>query len=116
MVCYLRDVCPRSSDRSSLVQRPLVRRFGPGICRVFGASRLARPLDVEEVADALECLDPARLARLCAELPADSADPYPEVLEIVSVFGPPNLRQQLGVEDDLARVSREVLKQQPFGP
>src|SRR6185369_9335013 len=69
----------------------------------------------EEIADPLERPDPARLARLRAELPADPADPDPEVLEIVAILRAPDLRQELGVQDDLAGVRGEVLEEQPLG-
>ena len=74
-----------------------------------------RRLDVEQVADPLERLDPAGLARLRAELAADARDPDAQVLEVVAVLGAPDLGQELGVEDDLAGVRGEVLEEQPFG-
>src|SRR5512136_2468438 len=48
--------------------------------------------DVEQVADPLEGLDPARLARLGPELASNPADPDPQVVQVVAVFGPPDLR------------------------
>src|SRR4029078_6908346 len=72
--------------------------------------------DVEQVADALEGLDPAGLTGLGAELPADPRHPDPQVLEIVAVLRAPDLGQELGVEDDLAGVRGEMLEQEPFGP
>ena len=73
-------------------------------------------LDVEQVADALECPDPAGLAGLRTQLAADATDPDPQVLEVVAVFRSPDLGQELGVEDDLAGMRGEVLKEQPLGP
>ena len=52
---------------------------------------------------------------LRAELAADAGDPDAQVLEVVAILGAPDLRQQLGVEHDLAGVGREVLEQQPLG-
>ena len=75
-----------------------------------------RRLDVEQVADPLERLDPARLARLGTELAADPRHPDPQVLEVVAVLRAPDLGQELGVEDDLAGVGGEVLEEEPFGP
>ena len=77
---------------------------------------LHRALDIEQVADALEGPDPARLARRGAELAADAATPDPQVLEVVAVLRAPDLGQELGVQDDLARVRGQVLEQQPLGP
>src|SRR5262245_24462886 len=45
----------------------------------------ARWLDIEEVADSLECLDAALLAGRRTELPPDAADPDAEVLQIVAI-------------------------------
>src|SRR5438105_9047313 len=84
--------------------------------RRLGGLLLLRRVDVEEVADALEGPDPARLARRGAELATDAADPDAEVLEIVAVFRTPDLREELGVEHDLAGVRREMLQEQPLGP
>ncbi len=73
------------------------------------------PSTSEHVADALERLDRTGLTRRGAELAADAADPDAQVLQVVPVFRSPNLGQQLGVQDDLAGMRREVLKQQPLG-
>src|SRR3546814_11547679 len=64
----------------------------------------------------LEGLDPARFAGLRAELAAYARHPDPQVLEVVAVFRTPDLRQELGVEHDLAGIRGEVLEQQPLGP
>src|SRR5262249_50680845 len=93
------------------VWRRMVRRRALG-----GPAATGRGLDIEEGAGALERPDPARLARLRAELAAYPRDPHPQVLEIVAVLRAPDLGQQLGVEDDLARVRGQVLEQQPLGP
>ena len=90
-----------------------------GILGAFGDDRGvgfagARRIDIEQVADALEGLDPAGLAGLGAELAADARDPDPQVLEVVAVLRAPDLGQQLGVEDDLAGVRGEVLEEQPL--
>src|SRR5438046_3072448 len=53
---------------------------------------LAR-LDIEEIADALKRPDSAGLARLGAQLTANTRYPDPQVLEIVAIFGPPDLCQ-----------------------
>ena len=84
----------------------------------LGRDRLGRRrrLDVEQVADALERLDPAGLAGLGAELAADARHPDPQVLEVVAVLRAPDLGQELGVQDDLAGIGGEVLEQQPLGP
>src|SRR5438477_2943190 len=74
-----------------------------------------RAVDVEEVADALERPDPARLTRGCAELAPDAAHPDAQVLEIVAVLRAPDLGQELRVQDDLAGVRGEVLEEQPLG-
>src|SRR4051812_2686417 len=75
-----------------------------------------RRLDVEQIADALERLDASGLSGLRAELPAHARHPDPQVLEVVAVLRTPDLRQELGMEDDLAGVRGEVLKEQPLGP
>ena len=45
----------------------------------------------------------------------DARDPDAQVLEVVAVFGAPDLGQQLRVEHDLAGVRGEVLQEQPLG-
>src|SRR3954469_14219180 len=104
------------SKRSSADERGLLD-LANGRVLVAVVGPLGRgALDIEQVADALERPDPARLARRGAELPADSADPDSQVLQVVAVLGTPDLRQELRVEDDLARVRGPVLEAQPLGP
>src|SRR5439155_15022773 len=97
------------------VARDLIGRpfCGPFPCAGFGRYRR---LHVEDVADALEGLDRARLARRGAELAAYAADPHAQVLKVVAVLRAPDLAQELRVEHDLARVGGEMLEQQPLGP
>src|SRR6476646_2496119 len=85
------DGSPGSADEGGAVVR---RGVGDGL----DGGR--RRLHVEQVADALERLDAARLTRLRAELATDARHPDPQVLEVVAVFRAPDLGQQLGVEDD----------------
>src|SRR5258706_1608622 len=104
----------------------MVARWAPGLSDEGGLlahrdvgrafALVLRALDVEEVADSLEGPDPARLARRRAELAANAADPDAQVLQVVAVLRPPDLCQQLGVEDDLAGVRGQVLQEQPLGP
>src|SRR4051812_6864587 len=109
--------CAASADRRVRHLGVVFGRLALEADLVLGLGRRGcLALDVEEVADALEGPDAARLARLRAELPAHPRHPHPQVLEIVAVLGSPHLREELGVEDDLPGVCREVLEEQPFGP
>src|SRR6185295_11649937 len=87
-------VCRGSADGCGRLGRARLRgRVGVATRRILGRLVLAAAgiaFDVEEIADPLERPDPARLARLRAELPADTADPDPEVLEIVAILRAPD--------------------------
>src|SRR5258706_6289160 len=99
----------------------MVARWAPGLSDEGGLlahrdvgrafALVLRALDVEEVADSLEGPDSAGLARRRAELAANAADPDPQVLQVVAGLRPPDLRQQLGMEDDLSRIGGQVLHQ-----
>ena len=91
----------------------LVRKRGSGVGGSFDGG--GATVHVEQVANSLERPDAARLAGLRPELAPDAADPDTEVLEVVAVLGPPHLREQLRMQDDLAGVGREVLEEEPLG-
>src|SRR6185503_4764915 len=65
---------------------------GRGIDDRLGSCRLRDGrLDVEQIADPLERLDPARLAGLGAELAPDARDPDAQVLQVIAVLRAPDL-------------------------
>ena len=71
---------------------------------------------VDDVAGFGHGADELRAPGVALELAPQSAEPGPEYLDIVAVFGPPDPGEQLLVEHKPPRVVGQLAEQQPLGP
>src|SRR5713101_3308704 len=70
---------------------------------------------LEDVAKARRTDDVAWMVRVGLELAPQMTHVGPQIVAIVTIFGAPDLRQQLGVRQHFAGVHRELLQQVELG-